>query len=387
MKKTRIIAACGVLLLCVCSKPVHAEFDYYNQVTITKDTDNNGNTTYTNKANGKTYTVYANGTTVGDDTYKIKSKEALKKETVELDNYKEISICLPYGQSSISKLKIKKGKGVITAKISRSRVKKGFYLIFEKDTDGSYFYRDRLTGQKINMGTQKGMYVDFADYTVRVYGKKLGKAVLEYQVNDSNGKKVDKKKINITVQRNGSAIQSLTFGGKSLLIDYSKNANNKKYIYYNGTKSGTNFTKMKAGKLKVKLGSDYRLKGIYVLRSNGATNVPMNDKRYKGWERKSITKGLDLNGDGDFNDIIDGFEESKSTTIYYEKIRNGQKLVLNSDLLDEQNDYIDTSDNSTNTLNDTNNVRGTSIYIIYQDKRTGSYYWWRTSISRLVKKV
>ena len=109
MKKTRIIAACGVLLLCVCSKPVHAEFDYYNQVTITKDTDNNGNTTYTNKANGKTYTVYANGTTVGDDTYNIKSKEALKKETVELDNYKEISICLPYGQSSISKLKIKKG--------------------------------------------------------------------------------------------------------------------------------------------------------------------------------------------------------------------------------------------------------------------------------------
>ena len=387
MKKMSITTACIVLLLSVCSEPVHADFEYYNNATITKDADDNGNVTYTNKANGKTYTIKSDGTRSGDDTYNIKSKDALKKDTVELGHYRVMKISLPYGQSNISKLKIKSGKGVITAKISKEAVVKGQYLYFEKDKDGSYYYRDRLTGQKINMGTTKGMYVDYADYKIRIFGKKLGKAVLEYQINDSSGNKITNNKIAISVKKNGSAITSATFGGKSLLLDYSKNGNNKNYIYNNGTKSGSEFTSKKSGKFKVRLSNDYILKNIYVERIHGRKKDQMSEDRYDGWETEPVSMGLDLNGDGDYNDVIDGFVESKSTTVYYEKIRNGQKLVLNSDPYIEQNDYLDKQDNSRNTLVERENLRDTRIIVVYQDKRTGSFYWWETTICRLVKKV
>ena len=388
MKKIKITAACGLLLFCFCSRSVCAEYDYYNDATITKDADNDGNVTYTNKANGKTYTVYANGTKVGDDTYRIKSKEAIKRDTVELGYYKEIKICLPYGQSSISNLKIKKGKGIITAKICKKTIVKGEKVQVTKNPDGSYYYRDRLTGEIVNIGSQSEMYADYADYKVRVYGKKLGKAVLEYQINDSNGNKIAKKKIKIDVKENGNAIVSATFAGKSLLLDYSKNGNNKNYIYNNGTKSGAKFTAKKSGKFKVKLSGNYRLKAIYVERLHGYEKVtPMPGPFYDGWDINPISKGLDLNGDGDFNDIIDGFEESKSTTVYYQKIKNGQKIVLNKQPAIGGNDYIDKTDGSRHTLTDNANTRSTTVYVVYQDKRTGSYYWWKTDICRLVKKV
>ena len=100
-----------------------------------------------------------------------------------------------------------------------------------------------------------------------------------------------------------------------------------------------------------------------------------------------VSKGLDLNGDGDFKDTIDGFRESESTTVSYQKIRNGQKLVLNNDQVLQENDYIDSYNNSKNTLMDRSNLRGTRIIVVYQDKRTGSYYWWETEICKLVKRV
>ena len=387
MKKTSIIAAFSILLLGICAKPVHAEFDYYNNAAITKDADNNGNVTYTNKANGKTYTVYADGTTAGDDTYAIMSKEALSRDTVELGHFKDIRICLPYGQSKISNLKVKKGKGVISAKIAKAYVTKSQQINFAKEKDGTYFYRDRLTGQKINTGTQSSMYTDYADYYVRIYGKKLGKAVLEYQVYDSNGSKVARKKIQINVRKNGEAVISATFGGRSLLIDYSQNANNKKYIYYNGTKSGGQYTTKKSGKFKVKLSNDYRLKAIYVQRRYGLEKKPHTEKSYDGYDTSNIYRALDLNGDGDYNDVIDGISEGKLVAVYYEKIRNGQKIVLNNSQAVLEDEYRDTHDNSNHSLTETRNIAGTTIIVLYQDKRTGNYYHWKTDINRFVSKV
>lgn len=388
MKKIAIMTVCASLLLGTFSQSAHAGFDYYNSATITKDADNQGNVRYTNKANGKTYTVYADGRTEGDDTYNIKSKEAFKKETVEIGTYKDIRICLPYGQTSISNVKVKKGKGVITAKISEVIREKNVEITLAKEADGSYFYRDRLTGQKINVGTQTEVYGSYADYKVRVYGKKLGKAVLEYQVNDTEGNKVCKKTIKIDVKKNDEAVISATFGGKSLIYDYSKGANNKKYIFYNRSNVRGNETTKKKGRFKVKLSNNYTLKNIYVSRHMGQLyKRPIKDKRYQGWETDRTKMPLDLNGDGDFNDVIDGFEEGKEKVNCYERIRNGQKITLNSDSSYDANDYIDTRDNSRHSYYELYNECLTTFYVVYQDKRNGSYYLWQRGVYLLLSKT
>ncbi|WP_026527712.1 hypothetical protein [Butyrivibrio sp. VCD2006] len=388
MKRITIMTVCATLSLLMLPLPVNAAYDFYNSPAITKDADDQGNVKYTNKANGKTYTVYADGRTEGDDTYRILSKEALRKETVEIQKYKEISISLPYGQASISNVKVKKGKNVISAKISEAITQKNKYIPYGREADGRTFYRERLTGEKVYVDAQTEMYTDYADYKIRVFGKKLGKAVLEYQVNDSAGNKICTKTIKINVKDNANAVLAASFGGKSLILDYSKNANNKKYIYNNKTKTGGQFTRKKSGKFRVKLAKDFQLKSIYVARYDlDKVEKPLNEKDYQGWDMYSATAPLDLNGDGDCNDVIDGFEEKKESTVRYERIRNGQKIKLTKTTLKGGNDYIRKYDNSKHTLTESGNVSVTEIIVIYQDKRTGNYYWWATDINLLVENA
>lgn len=358
-----------------------------NDVTITKDTDNNGNTIYTNKANGRVYTVNADGTTSGNKDYKIRSTPILSSENVEIGKYKEISVELPYGQTSISKLKVKKGKNIISAKICKKAVTRGLKLNAAKDESGEYYYLDRVTGERIYTGGKPYIYVDYADYSIRVFGKKSGKAVIQFQTNDSNGNKVETKKITANVTNNADVMQEATFAGKSLLYDYSKSGNNKKYLYYNGSSDGAQTTNKKSGKLKIKLNKNYKIKAIYLRKKNEyETNQYDSNSIYYGYYTQNKQLAVDLNGDGDCNDIIDGIEETSGSEYSYERVRNGQKIKLSSVPSVYDNTDQTRKDNGERlVVKNTSSEAVTQIIVIYQDKRTGAYYNWKKAIIKKVK--
>lgn len=387
MLKIRKIGALTLIATCfLTATPINpsALAATYNEATVDIDKDDKGNTTYRNNANGKTYTVHADGTKTGDSDYAIKSLEVYKNETVEVGNYKDIQLYLPYGQTSISNLKIKKGKKVIAAKIVKKVENKNQRILCGLQSDGNYYYRDRVTGNLVSTGLIKSFYTSFTDYTIRIYGKKLGKASFEYTV---NGNTTYDQKINIKVAKTDNPIVSATLGGKSLLLDYSKGANNKKYIYYDGTRMGRNYTTLKGGKLKIKLGSNYKLRAIYLEKNIGyemKQHGPGED--YTGQTLDPIKRPIDLNGDGDYNDTIDGFSESKASMYYFEKVKNGQKIKLdNQATYKDWFDMTDKTGSGTYSKHEKNDRSRTDIYVVYQDKRDGSVDIWHTSLYRILK--
>ena len=355
-------------------------------VNITIDKDNNGNVTYTNKANGKTYTKYSDGSKAGDEDFEIINQYIQKNVTVEEGRYKEIQISLPYGQTSISKLKVKKGKGVISTKISGKKIVRGVPPKTYTEAGGKKYYRDRITGERIYI-TGEAPLLDYADYTIRIYGKKKGNAKLQFNINDINGNVVAKKNIKIRVSDNGNAVVSATFAGKSLIYDYSKNADNKKYIYYNGTTDGAMCTTKAKGKLKIKLNKNYRLKGIYLKKSNEFEDVSYsNTSQYAGTYAKRKKTSLDLNGDGDCNDVIDGIKESLESSYHYEKVNNGKQITLNKVPTNYENENsVNKTNGETTELYYAPRTSKTEIIVIYQEKETGIYYTWSKSILKKIK--
>ena len=136
-----------------------------------------------------------------------------------------------------------------------------------------------------------------------------------------------------------------------------------------------------------------RLKSIYMV-----TNTPYITKEYDksygyttGYYAQNGTNAVDINGDGDFNDEIDGIKESASSDKVYKKIKNGSKVKLSnvpdsvtntSITLDREEglkDYRYLEQNSSN-------ISTTQFIIIMQDKRTGEYLSQTVSIKRRISK-
>ncbi|WP_035767389.1 hypothetical protein [Butyrivibrio sp. NC2002] len=331
-----------------------------------------GSYTATSKETGKS----ASYTRVTEEEYSYKLTSGssdfantyynYKKVKVQTGRYNYIDVPFSYGQVSVSKVKIKSGKDVATVKVAGYT--KNTNVWYEDANDaGTYYIIDPATGERIKKTADATAADELKDYGAvqfRIYGKKAGNAVIQYQINDANGNKVATKKIKVTVGDTG--VKSVKFAGKEIYANVLENA-----------KSDTYFNK-KSGKLKVTMNKGYALKNIYVITDPGYEDKVVNEDG--DIERSTKTVRLDLNGDGDCLDTIDGISESEKKTEVYTKVKNGKKIKLGSepylsnysktfyDRTVDGKDYKGIYENSS-----VGNVSSTRILIIYQDKLTKVY--------------
>ena len=355
-------------------------------VTVSAMTDvnkNSGDTyTKTSKETGKT-TTWSKGDDEYDDELISGASDFEetyynhKKERVQVGEYTFITVPLSYGQVSVSKVKIKSGKDIVAVKVAGYEK----YINFrcdEVNEAGTRYIVDPATGERIKKiadATDAEKYKDYGIVKFRIYGKKIGDAVIQYQVNDAKGNKVATRKMKISVGDTG--VKSVKFAGKEIYADVLVNR-----------KANTYFSK-KSGKLKVTMNKGYALKSIYVITDPGYEDV--TEGNYK--HRRPKTVRLDLNGDGDCLDTIDGIEEKEDNNKIYTKVKNGKKIKLGSQ--PSKSAYL--KETSTNELDGkeyqssaesllVNGLSTTKILIIYQDKLTKDYLTAFAEIERVLGK-
>ncbi|WP_035764796.1 hypothetical protein [Butyrivibrio sp. NC2002] len=367
--------------------------------------DANAMVDYNYSADGKTYTATSKETgksagyekvTWGDyDDYYYDRKSGdsdyatnyyvPKKVNVQLKCYTDVTIPFSYGQVSISKLKVNSGKANITVKQSGyDKNINDTYETYTENADGTSkrYYTDPATGAKteITDSNKENLY-NWGSATIRVYGKKAGKSVISFQINDANGNKVATKKITVTVKENASAFKNVTFAGKKLIEADGKHT-------YDNINDGYDFTTKKSGKFKVTMNKGFKLKSIYVEKYLGEEKYASSDSYTS---TRSITTRLDLNGDGDCKDTIDGISESEKSSYSYEKIKNGKKVKLNTvpSYDYEKLEYKDSkADGTEYTVTNENEYKGnlssTRFYVVYQDTLTKE---WDTSSFTITRRV
>ena len=398
-KKTGVISAALITAFAIAmSIPIKAgayiynehEYKYYQKATIIEDKSSDGSTTYTNRANGKTYKVNADGTSEGNSDYDIRSGEAFDKYMVQVGSNETISIPMPYNQT-LGKLKITKGKKNLAAKICLKNTVENYKEHILKDSaTGRFFYRDYITGERVYVENREtDVRVNKAVYKIRLYGKKKGKARIELPVTDKNNNQINKKVINIEITDNDRIFTSVTFGGKSLNLDIP---NMKNYIGSGNSQNEIPYITAKKGRFKVKPNKYYSVKAIYMKKAVGFEKKDLNKiSATTGSYMVRTQKAIDLNGDGDCNDVIYGIEETPNGNWVYEKIRNGQVVKLS---------------NVPNTLSDTHysysregygpnyeyyekeksNIATTYFIVVYVDKRSGEYRTTEFLLNRRISK-
>ncbi|WP_029320796.1 hypothetical protein [Butyrivibrio sp. AE3004] len=389
--------ALSITLVTPVSVNAMTDVDYKGSATAdgTLDTTKDYTVTETRKETGKTYSYTK--TADGKSTYDSSARdEALRyyvgtpsKVNVAVENYSTFSIALNYGET-LDSVKVIKGKKNITLKKVGESTNTGYPT---KDKDTKTYYFTNRDGSKAFTTLTEANYTEEAwlalqkkrsSFNYRLFGKSIGTAKIQYKVKDEAGK-VTKKTITVNVTKDAAAFKSITYAGKELLYDYSKGANNNKYIYSGKSKYGVGYTTKKSGKLKVKMNKDYRLVNIWVEKDNDwvleADSSNYDDEYGTRTETELVHQkgGVDLNSDGDCFDTIDGLSEGSKKTSNFTKLKNGGKLTLGK-VADNKTDYSysyqgkkysKTSSLSTSKYD--GNMATTAIHFIYQNKITKAY--------------
>ncbi|WP_026671099.1 hypothetical protein [Butyrivibrio sp. AE3006] len=170
---------------------------------------------------------------------------------------------------------------------------------------------------------------------IKIDAKKSGKFKLTFNIVNKNGN-VSKVKVTVYVVDDVDVFKTLTFAGQSLLPD----KNNKSGFY--AEEFNTFRTTKSKGKLVAKANANYVIKKIEVGKlytENTSKGLDDYDPYYRekysenysaySSSGKTTTHKVDLNGDGDFDDIINGVYESK-VTYKYKKIKSGKTLKLSN---------------------------------------------------------
>lgn len=397
MKKTKriiwtAIAAALAFTMCVPMKAAayilsSDQKRSYSSVTIIEDKAYDGSITYTNRANGKTYKVYEDGRKEGDPNYKYYCVESLDRYMVRIDGNETFEIRMPYNQK-LGNLKITKGKKNLAAKVCFEHVVTNYQEHIRKDKDGRYYYEDYRTNEKIYVyDADADIRTNRAVYKVRLFGKKKGKAKIEFPIEDFNGTKIGTKVINIDVTDDSRPIIKFTFAGKDVLLNTHKPG---KYIGSGAGKNDREYVTSKKGRIRIKPNKYYTIQAIYVKKAAGFVKTPFQENGVTGTRMVRSGNGVDLNGDGDCNDVIYGISENEKGCTY-EKVRNGQVVKL-SDVpgtLEDAQGTLDRNGRGPNYEyyeNNKSNMATTVFYIIYRDKRDGSYNTSIYSIQRRLTK-
>ncbi len=181
-------------------------------------------------------------------------------------------------------------------------------------------YEDALAAKKDSV---RGSY---ATRYIKLAPKKSGSASVTIEF--YNGKKKScSTKVKIYVVDDTDVFSTFTYGGKSLIED----ASNPKYINYNLKRGQHSNLAAKKGKLVVKGNQNYQIKKIevgtlYDEVVDDPTDYPENYDSYK-YSYTTTNHKVDLNGDGDFDDTVNGVKET-SVSYRYKTVKSGKKITL-----------------------------------------------------------
>ncbi|MCR5100193.1 MAG: hypothetical protein K6B41_02415 [Butyrivibrio sp.] len=370
--------------------------DYY---VITK-------TTYTNTITNQSSTTRSdisgskdNVTTIADTVY-VKSGE---------DSY--LSIGLKNGDTSIKNVKSSKKK-IMTAKLfnklgSTTITNDRVYTSLDEAKTTQYYYTS--LGEKKIAATRTSTseaWTYTADYIssngssaiayIKVSPKKAGKSVISFDIYNNSGVKTGSKKIKVIAQADTDVFKTFTYAGKSLI---EKTYGDTKYINYGKSTSDSTFNVVskKKGKLVVKTNKNYKIVKIEVGKlskaaNSGAINYDgtaySNPDAYYTYAYSGTTttgKKVDLNGDGDYLDTINGIDE-QDVDFTYSTVKSGKQLKLSTVGYNNGNettvtaykgyDYVakaSTAITSTSTDSDKSLYAPTAIKVTYYDKVTKTY--------------
>lgn len=300
-------------------------YTYY--LTITQ-------TSYKHNVTGETSTKYSDLTGVN----LVDVNTIPKKATVYTGAYQDIMLNLRAGNIKIKNVKSSNKKAVQARVINSVTNKTSENYELSKDLKGYYY---TVNGEDFYV--QPGTKVNKSNATVdlRVFAKKAGKSVISFDIEDINGNKTGSAKITV-VSSKTKPIASITFGGKSLDQGDVIGSSNSKYIYNKQDLNAfSGYTTAKSGKLKVTTSDGYKLVRIQVGTlekfkydssqdpskansnySTGGTNYTYS-KTIETTERHPV----DLNKDGDYDDVVDGVSED-AVTFRYKTVGNNKKITL-----------------------------------------------------------
>ncbi|WP_026499341.1 hypothetical protein [Butyrivibrio sp. WCD2001] len=318
-------------------------------------------TVYKNSATGKTSMfrseVDSNYTADEAAANQFQSAIMLKKGEITY-----LRIPLEGGDTAISKVKSSK-KSVVTAKAYN---KLGGETVTNADgvhiepkydaaTDKTTYtvWYQPTVGARVVVGTYEKyddaeaavkastQSANSATRYIALDAKKVGKSKLSFSIVNKNGT-VTPVKVNVYVVEKVAVFKQVTFAGKSLLDDYSK-TNNINYGKVRG-EDYWNLSTKKSGKLVVKTNKNFQVKKIEIgklyketiTEGMSGTNPQTGEQydhsnTYSAYNRtSSVTEHrVDLNGDGDFDDIIGGISESE-VTYKFTPVKSGKKITLST---------------------------------------------------------
>lgn len=407
-----LAAAMSVTLIAPLS--VNASYGYFDDKDLeiydhdehgTYKTDEEGNeyfdrTSYTdtNRVTGDTYTYdEATGKGSGDsDKAHNYRHDLLKKLTIGTNDFGYYHIDLAPGSTLSKKVKITKGKANITLKEYRTSedTVNPFY-----DYDAKQYYfrkqdgsKEYVLGEDATYAQRQALRRKEYSYSYRIFGKKPGKAELKFKVKDAAGNQKTYK-VKITISDDARVFQSLTYAGKSLHLDMNKGANNDNYYsVQSSNKAGNNYVTKKSGKLRCKMGKDYKFIAAYVIKPNDyTTKTDSGSFGDYSWSESELvrtaSRGIDLNGDGDCEDTINGInekgigfdDEDQEKAVFMDcnfvKVKNNKKIKLNK--VPDKEDYKLTVNDGAASYTRTAKSKGafaeTRIIIVYQNKITKEF--------------
>lgn len=291
-------------------------------------------TTYKNNITGETSAKESDLT--GVDLVSVNSIP--KKTSVYTGAYKDITLNLRCGNVKIQKIKSSNKKVIQARAISNYTYKTTSNRALSKDQAGYYY---EISGEKFYVPEGTKINNSYATVTLRVFGKKAGKAVVSFDIVDVNGAKTGSAKITV-VSSKTKPIASITFGGKSLDQGDVIGSSNTKYIYNKQDINAVSaYTTAKSGKLKVTPSDGYKLVRIQVGNLEKYKYDSANDPSYASSNYSTTGKThasskvietteshpVDLNNDGDYDDVVDGVDES-AVTYRYKTVKNNKKITL-----------------------------------------------------------
>ena len=291
-------------------------------------------TTYKNNITGETSAKESDLT--GVDLVSVNSIP--KKTSVYTGAYKDITLYLNCGNIKIQKIKSSNKKVIQARAISNYTYKTTSNKTLSKDQVGYYY---TVSGEKFYVPEGTKVNNSYATVTLRVYGKKAGKAVVSFDIVDFNGAKTGSAKITV-ISSKTKPVASITFGGKSLDQGDVIGSSNAKYIYNKQDINAVSaYTTAKSGKLKVTPSDGYKLVRIQVgsldkYKYDSSQDPDYAEKNYETAGKKytntkiietTETHPVDLNNDGDYDDVVDGVYES-AVTYRYKTVKNNKKITL-----------------------------------------------------------
>ena len=285
-------------------------------------------TTYVNPVTGKTSVKSSTDVYTNDNAARQKFVSGIRIKTGETTY---LQVPLKNGDTNITAVKSSKKKIVTATRFTKKDrvVESNDNIDVKSETvDGkttNYYYTS--TGDKVILGEDYTKDVNYltktnssADVYIKLEAKKSGKSTLSFNIVNAQGAQTGSVKVTVYSMADTDVLKTFTFGGKSLLYDYS----NKKNFWY-GKNKGENIgdtlydvSTAKSGKLVVKANKTYKIVKIEVgkLFTEPYTSE-MAAKRGDNYRYTYNASGstvfghkVDLNGDGDTDDTIGGIDES-----------------------------------------------------------------------------